>query len=137
MPSPRPSGSGAWKILVLPHCLQYEVLYLIAFSPYSAEPRICSFKGSFVCGSFLCGPDFGLSLLWAVATNVSQLIAVVTCHLSQSSFAHFLLLPVIPFSRLEGWLGRIVRAQLPILLATLSFHFPLVVVIVEDVFSVG
>ena len=137
MPLPRPSGSGAWKILVLPHRLEYEVFDLITLSSHPAEPCVGSFEGGLFCRGLLRGPNFDLSFLWAIATNVSQLIAVVTRHLSQPSFAHFLLSPVIPFSRLEGWLGCIVHAQPPIFLATSSFYFPLVVVVVEDVLSIG
>ena len=38
MPSPRPTGSGALKILLLPQLLQYHVLHLVAFSSDSVEP---------------------------------------------------------------------------------------------------
>ena len=41
MPSPRPSGSGAWKILSLPHDLEDQVLHLIAFLPYSHHVTDC------------------------------------------------------------------------------------------------
>src|ERR1700761_3878239 len=98
MPSPRPSGSGAWKILVLPHCLQYEVLHLICLSPYSSEPRVGSFDGSLICGFFRRGSDLCLALLWAVATNVPLLITIVARHLGQSPLAHLLLAPVVPLA---------------------------------------
>ena len=81
MPSPRPSGSGAQKILVLPHRLQYEVFHLVAFSPYSAKPSVGSFDGGLISWSFWCGPDLGLSFLWTIATNMPLLIAVVARHL--------------------------------------------------------
>ena len=98
MPSPRPSGSGAWKILVLPHRLQYEVFHLVAFPSYSTEPGVGSFDGGLVCGFFRRGSDLGLAFLWAVATDMPLLIAIVACHLGQSSFAHLLLSSVIPLA---------------------------------------
>ena len=38
MPSPRPTGSGALKILFLPQLLKYHVLYLVAFSGDPIKP---------------------------------------------------------------------------------------------------
>ena len=38
MPSPRPTGSGALKILFLPQLLEYHVLHFITFPCYSIEP---------------------------------------------------------------------------------------------------
>src|ERR1700761_8773791 len=98
MPSPRPSGSGARKILVLPHRLQYEVLYLIAFPSYSSEPDVGPFDGGLICRFFRRGSGLGLAFLWAVATNVPLLVTIITRHLGQSSLAHLLLSSVIPLT---------------------------------------
>ena len=38
MPSPRPTGSGALKILLFPQLLKYHVFYFVAFSGYPIEP---------------------------------------------------------------------------------------------------
>ena len=38
MPSPRPTGSGALKILLLPQLLEYHVFYFVTLSGYSIEP---------------------------------------------------------------------------------------------------
>ena len=38
MPSPRPTGSGALKILLLPQLLKYHVLHLVTFPGYPIEP---------------------------------------------------------------------------------------------------
>ena len=83
MPLPRPSGSGAWKILVLPHCLQYEVFYLVTFSSYSTEPCVGSFDCRLFAWTFCRGPCSRLffAFLWAVATDVPLLIAIIARHL--------------------------------------------------------
>ena len=108
MPSPRPSGSGAWKILVLPHSLQYEVFHLVAFPSYSSKPRIGSFEGSSLCRFLLRGSDLGLALLWTIATNMPHLTAVVALHLGQAPFAHLLLALVVSFPWFEGRFGHAV-----------------------------
>ena len=38
MPSPRPTGSGVLKILLLPQLLEYHILHLVTFSSDSVEP---------------------------------------------------------------------------------------------------
>ena len=38
MPSPRPTGSGALKILLLPQLLKYHVFHLVTFSGDPVEP---------------------------------------------------------------------------------------------------
>ena len=38
MPSPRPTGSGALKILLLPQLLKYHILHLVTFSGDPIEP---------------------------------------------------------------------------------------------------
>ena len=38
MPSPRPTGSGALKILLLPQLLKYHVLYFVTFPSNPIEP---------------------------------------------------------------------------------------------------
>ena len=38
MPSPRPTGSGALKILFLPQLLEYHIFYFVTFSGHSIEP---------------------------------------------------------------------------------------------------
>src|ERR1700761_8395942 len=129
MPSPRPSGSGAWKILVLPHCLQYEVLYLVTFPSYSAEPGIGPFDGGLIHRLFWCGPNLGLSFLWAVATNMPLLVTVVTRHLGQSSFTHLLLPSMIAFAWFEGW-PRVIDPQSPILLLGASLYLSFVGVVI-------
>ena len=137
MPSPRPSGSGTWKILVLPHSLQYQVLHLVTFSSHSSEPRVGSFKGGFPCGLVFRGPDLCLALLWTIAANVFHLTAIVTLHLGQPPLSHLLLMPVISLVRLEGRFGRVIEAQSFVFLVASAFHFSSVAVIVQNIFCVG
>ena len=130
MPSPRPLGSGAWKILVFPHCLQYEVLYFVAFTSYSAEPGVGSFDRGLVCRFFRCGSGLGLSFLWAIATNMPLLVTIITRHLGHPSFAHFLLSSVVSFAWFKGWFRRVVGFQSPIFFLGASPYFSLVGVVV-------
>ena len=135
MPSPRPSGSGAWKILVLPHRLQYEVFHLVAFPSYSSEPGVGSFDGGLIRGFFRRGSDLGLTLLWAVATNMPLLITIVARHLGQPSFTQLSLSLVIPFAWFEGGPWRVVGFQSPILFLSSPLYFSLVGVVVENIFG--
>src|ERR1700761_450906 len=120
MPSPRPSGSGAWKILVLPHRLQYEVLYLVAFPSYSSEPDVGPFDGGLICGFFRSGSGLGFVFLRAVATNMPLLVTIIARLLGQPSFAHFLLSPVVPLAWFEGRSRCAVDSQSFILFLSLS-----------------
>src|ERR1700761_1123713 len=128
MPSPRPSGSGAWKILVLPHCLQYEVLHLVTLPSYSSEPGIGPIDGGLVRGFVRSGPDLGLALLWAIATNVPLLITIIARHLGQSSLAQLLFPSMIPFTRFEGW--SVVDSQSSVLFFGASLYLSFIGVIV-------
>ena len=85
---------------------------------------------------FLHGSDLGLSFLWAVATNVSQLVTVVARHLGQSSLAHLLLSSVVPFAWFEGRFRCVINAQSFVFFPASAFYFSLVCVIVEDVFRI-
>ena len=135
MPSPRPSGSGVWKILVLPHCLQYEVLYLVTFPSYSSEPDVGPFDGGLIYRFFRRGSGLGLAFLWAVATNVPLLVTIITRHLGQPSLAHLLLSPVVPFTWFEGRSRRVVDFQSSILFLSSSLDFSLVGIVVKNVFG--
>ena len=97
MPSPRPSGLGVGKILVLPHSLQYEVFHLVAFPSYSAKPHIGLFEGGLLRRFLLHGSGLGFALLRAVVTNMPHLTAIIALHLGQSSFAHLLLVLMVSF----------------------------------------
>ena len=115
MPSPRPSGSGVWKILPLPHGLKNQVLHLIAFFPYSLQPIIGTFLR---CGPFgvrIRAPCFAsfswgrvLSFLETVTSKVSELLTVVTLY--SPHIPLFSLFSNIPFPRCKGWHGRLAFA---------------------------
>ena len=112
MPSPRPSGSGVWKILPLPHGLKNQVLHFIAFLSHSFQPII----GAFLCsGSFgvrIRNPGFasfslgeGLSFLRAITSEVSKFLTVETLY---SPFVPSFALPSnISFLWCEGWQGHL------------------------------
>ena len=136
MPSPRPLGSGVWKILILPHHLEYQIFYFVTFPPYSTEPRVGSFDRGLFHRFILRGPSLGFALLWAIATNVSHLIAIIALHLGQTSLAHLLLALMIPFMWFEGWFGRVVYAPSLVFLSASAFHFPFVRVVVQDIFCI-
>ena len=57
MPSPRPTGSGALKILFLPQLLEYHVLHLIAFSSNSIKPILSFLLGITSIGNCSCYLD--------------------------------------------------------------------------------
>src|ERR1700761_7493325 len=97
MPSPRPSGSGIWKILILPHGLQYQIFHLVTFTSYSTEPHIGLFEGGLLRRFLLHGSGLGFALLRAVVTNMPHLTAIIALHLGQSSFAHLLLVLMVSF----------------------------------------
>ena len=95
MPSPRPTGSGALKILLLPQLLKDQVLHLVVFSCYSSQPVHCFLlRGVCICdcvynldGFFLfvvvvCSGEASLAsrglvptMLWAILCHVSFLSA--------------------------------------------------------------
>ena len=93
MPSPRPTGSGALKILFLPQLLEYHIFYFVTFSGNPVEPvlgfllgvaGIC-YRSRHLYGFFLFVVVVGLreasfaavrlipAVLRAVASNVSLL----------------------------------------------------------------
>ena len=98
MPSPRPTGSGALKILLLPQLLEYHILYLITFSCDSVKPILgfllwvtgvgncsCYLDGFFlfVIVMRLCKARFATArlipaVLRAVSSNVPLLATDVT-----------------------------------------------------------
>ena len=107
MPSPRPSGSGMWKILPLPHGLKNQVLHLIAFFPYSLQPIIGAFLRRGPFGVRIRTPCFAsfswgrvLSFLETVTSKVSKLLAVVTLY--SPHIPSFCLFSNIPFPRRKG-----------------------------------
>ena len=97
MPSPRPTGSGALKILLFPQLLEYHVLHFVTFSGNPIEPvlglllgiaSVCYRSGHlygfflFVIVVCLCKTSFAATrliptVLRAVASNVSLLTANV------------------------------------------------------------
>jgi hypothetical protein len=72
MPSPRPSGLGIWKILLLPQGLHDDVFSFIIFVGYIFEPIVCSL----LWGSIVC--DDACDLLIFVGLHMSSL----TCALA-------------------------------------------------------
>ena len=98
MPSPRPSGSGALKILLFPQLLEHHILYFIALSGYSVKPvlglllwvmcvsnRPCYLDRFFlfvviVCGCKACAASPGLieAVLRAVSRDMPLLSTNVT-----------------------------------------------------------
>ena len=113
MPSPRPSGSGVWKILPLPHGLKNQVLHLIVFLSYSLQLLIGVFFCSGPLGVCVCGSclapfplDCGLSFLEAITSEVSILLTMKTLY---SPHVPLFFLPSnVPLSRGEGRHGRLV-----------------------------
>ena len=93
MPSPRPTGSGALKILLFPQLLEYHIFYFVTFSGYPIEPilgfllgvaivcyRSCHLYGFFLlviivrlCEARLATAGLVPSMLRAVASDVSLL----------------------------------------------------------------
>ena len=108
MPSPRPSGSGIWKILPLPHSLKDQILHLVTLFPYSSQPFISLVLSSGSLGHCVGSPCFafilgrsGFLFLETVASKVSKLLTIETLY-----SPHILLLSLfldVPFPRSEGW----------------------------------
>ena len=82
MPSPRPTGSGALKILLFPQLLEYHVLYFVTLSGNPIEPVLGLLLGiASVC--YCSGHLYGFFLF-----------VIVVC-LCKTSFATTRLIPTV------------------------------------------
>jgi hypothetical protein len=108
MPSPRPSGSGAWKILLFPQCLHDGIFHFIVFIGYIFKPIICFLLWVSVvryhsCDLFifisLCLTPLTCALVWlplsllgglsTVSDHMSWFLATVTDDFSFISLLSF------------------------------------------------
>jgi hypothetical protein len=70
MPSPRPSGSGAWKILLFPQRLHDGIFRFVVFVGYIFKPIICSLLWVSVVRYHLCNLFVFVSLCLTPLTCV-------------------------------------------------------------------
>ena len=82
MPSPRPTGSGALKILLFPQLLEYHVFYFVTLPGYPIEP---------ILGLLLrvVGICYGLCHLYGLV------LLVVVMHLGETCLATARLVPAM------------------------------------------
>ena len=91
MPLPRPTGSGALKILLLPQLLEHHIFYLITFSRYSIKPvlgfllRVASvcYRSRYLDGLFLFVVVMRLrEARLATARLIPAVLGAVSCNMS-------------------------------------------------------